>query len=236
MQMGWNGDIGGAWRAYDEKLSGRLSLKEFDRDSFELLNSLRVWVQMHYGSVKLAFQALSKDANGELPCTEFKRALQRLHWQGDLRTVLTMVDSRKDFAAPKRTIACRDLEFLDHWLPQVKDDDDEDFSEEEDCNDSPKLPSIHQSRKSKRRCTRRKSVQHGEDVIEARNDGIGEDAWYKPSLAFRSTEITTQWAADLPDALGEKSLARWCARSGNSNMMLGKTTKEFRTSCSLPQL
>eukprot|EP00930_Biecheleria_cincta_P003388 TRINITY_DN10431_c0_g1_i1.p1 TRINITY_DN10431_c0_g1~~TRINITY_DN10431_c0_g1_i1.p1 ORF type:complete len:757 (-),score=148.73 TRINITY_DN10431_c0_g1_i1:109-2379(-) len=245
-QMGWNGDVGGAWRAYDEKMSGKLSLKEFDHDSFVLLDSLREWVQRHYGSVKLAFQALSKDANGgngELSFMEFKRALQRLHWNGDLRAVFSIIDSRpRDATAgPKKNIASKDLEFLDAWLPQVNDEDeqsssDRDFSDDE----SPDLPSINQSRhKRQRRMTVRKSatrIRNSVQTVTKTQIHAGEanaqdsrDEWTAPSGSL-------QWVTDLPHALGEASLARWCAKSGHSVKQRGATSNEFYRSQSLPRL
>jgi Ca2+-binding EF-hand superfamily protein len=60
-----------AWRALDDDLSGWLSLREFDRATFDQLTRFVSWVDQTYGSLVAAFPKL-QHGNGQISQQEFR--------------------------------------------------------------------------------------------------------------------------------------------------------------------
>eukprot|EP00931_Biecheleriopsis_adriatica_P035394 TRINITY_DN20377_c0_g2_i1.p1 TRINITY_DN20377_c0_g2~~TRINITY_DN20377_c0_g2_i1.p1 ORF type:complete len:740 (-),score=120.76 TRINITY_DN20377_c0_g2_i1:370-2589(-) len=142
-RLGFNGDLGGAWRAWDTDLSGSISLSEFDNSTYELLHSFKQWCEEHYGSVKLLCKALQKDG-GEVTLLDLKRAATRLCWDGDVRDVIDAVTAIPE-GNKKKVITYKELEFLDTWIPKIDDSmwrDEEVSHQISSSKSAPALPRI----------------------------------------------------------------------------------------------
>lgn len=111
----FKGNLGGAWRALNERLASSISMKEYDPASAELLNSFKDWAETNYGSVKLAFKAIDVNNTGKLSYAELRRACQNLKWQGEVKLLFDCLECDGKYEAGKRYIGLKDLEFLDAW-------------------------------------------------------------------------------------------------------------------------
>eukprot|EP00928_Gymnodinium_smaydae_P039133 TRINITY_DN26803_c0_g1_i1.p1 TRINITY_DN26803_c0_g1~~TRINITY_DN26803_c0_g1_i1.p1 ORF type:complete len:737 (-),score=154.55 TRINITY_DN26803_c0_g1_i1:148-2256(-) len=115
-ELGFPGNVGGAWRALDTDLSGHITMREFDPGSAVLLTSFKQWADLNFGSVELAFKTIDADFNGTVTLAELKRACKRLHWGGDVRLLFNCLDTdvaRDDVG--KRSLSFQELSFLDSW-------------------------------------------------------------------------------------------------------------------------
>lgn len=111
----FKGNIGGAWRALNERLASSISMKEYDSASADLLNSFKDWAETNFGSVKLAFKAIDVNNTGKLSYIELKRACQNLKWQGEVRLLFDCLDLDGKLEGGKRFISMKEVQFLDEW-------------------------------------------------------------------------------------------------------------------------
>jgi Ca2+-binding EF-hand superfamily protein len=111
----FKGNIGGAWRALNERLASSISMKEYDAASAELLNSFKDWAETNFGSVRLAFKAIDVNNTGKLSYQELKRACQNLKWQGEVRLLFDCLDLDGKLEGGKRFISMKEVQFLDEW-------------------------------------------------------------------------------------------------------------------------
>jgi len=117
-RLGFRGNVAGAWRALDVDLSGRVSMKQFDPPSAELLASFKEWAEANFGSVKHFFKTLYTGDNHAITLQELKRICHKLHWHGDVQLLFDCldVDKRRDANTDgKRSLTCDELAFLDSW-------------------------------------------------------------------------------------------------------------------------
>jgi len=126
------GNIGGAWRALDDKLSGWISLAEVDANSAQLLNSFKEWAETNFGSVQRAFKALDTDGGGTLTYSELRRACQKLKWQGEVRLLFDCLDTDGKRTGQgtdqgKRSISYKEIAFLDTWEVDMNDGEAREF-------------------------------------------------------------------------------------------------------------
>jgi len=141
-EIGFRGNIPGAYRSFDADGSGHISMMEYHSASAELLTSFKNWAETTYGSVKLAFQSLDVDGGGTLTFQELKRACTRNRWDGDVRVLFDCLDvDQAKSKSNKRSISASELAFLDTWqLPQ------EDAEQERQPSRTSMTPSIKGSR------------------------------------------------------------------------------------------
>jgi Ca2+-binding EF-hand superfamily protein len=111
----FKGNVGGAWRALNERLASPISMKEYDAPSAELLNSFKDWAETNFGSVKLAFKAIDLNNTGKISYQELKRACQNLKWQGEVRLLFDCLDLDGKLEGGKRFISMKEVQFLDEW-------------------------------------------------------------------------------------------------------------------------
>jgi len=115
------GNVGGAWLALDEDMSGYITMREYDLHSEELLTSFKEWAEVNFGSVKLCFKMLDADRSGSVTYTELKRACHKMQWPGDVRTLFDCIDidgndkKGRDGSTGKRAISLDEIVFLDSW-------------------------------------------------------------------------------------------------------------------------
>lgn len=111
----FKGNVGGAWRALNERLASSISMKEYDGPSAELLNSFKDWAETNFGSVKFAFKAIDVNNTGKLSYQELKRACQNYKWMGDVRLLFDCLDLDGKLEGGKRFISMKEVGFLDEW-------------------------------------------------------------------------------------------------------------------------
>eukprot|EP00931_Biecheleriopsis_adriatica_P040164 TRINITY_DN22989_c0_g2_i1.p1 TRINITY_DN22989_c0_g2~~TRINITY_DN22989_c0_g2_i1.p1 ORF type:complete len:545 (+),score=103.28 TRINITY_DN22989_c0_g2_i1:93-1727(+) len=116
-QLGFQGNVGGAWRSLDSNLSGTISLKEFHAESAEVLRSFKEWAEQHFGSVDLTMKALDCDGSGTVSFLELKRACEKLKWSGDVRLLFDCldIDKKRDKHNNQRSLSYEEVAFLDSW-------------------------------------------------------------------------------------------------------------------------
>jgi len=117
VRLKFKGNIGGAWRHLDEDFSGYITLREVDEDSFNLLNSFKLWCDGMFGSVAEAFRMLDKDGGGSLTFSELRRACRRRTppWDGEVRLLFECLDVGGSKTGERRSVAFDEIAFLDKW-------------------------------------------------------------------------------------------------------------------------
>jgi len=113
----FKGNPNAAWRAFDVDLVGKVSMKQFDAESAEILNSFKEWTEVNFGSVKHFFKAFDTDDSDSVTLQELKRACHKLHWNGDVALLFECldVDQKKDQETKVRSLSFEEVAFLDSW-------------------------------------------------------------------------------------------------------------------------
>lgn len=115
-KVGFKGDLPGAWLAFDDDLSGFITLKEIDVEAYASLLQFRLWADAEFGGVRSAFKVLDNDGSGELSFREFRRAVRDFGFGSgdsegaDPKTLFNSLDA--DGAG---LIAFNEIAFLDDW-------------------------------------------------------------------------------------------------------------------------
>lgn len=122
--VGFSGDVPGAWRAIDVDLSGSISMWEYDTESAELLSSFKAWIDLNFGSVRLAFKAFDSDGGGSVSLPELRRICHELRWDGDVHEIFNCLDRATARDAEGNTIGkahltMSELAFLDSWKVEL---------------------------------------------------------------------------------------------------------------------
>lgn len=151
------GNVGGAWRWFDQDAGGSISLKEFDPKTADLLTSFKVWAERWNGSVENLFKSVDADGSGTISLTELRRVCNRLQWEGDVRDLFDTISLAVSQDGTKmREIRLQDVVFLDNWCATNSDDADAEMcagiAEALDVSVSKVLPTLS-SRQSKRSTT-----------------------------------------------------------------------------------
>lgn len=114
--LGYTGDIPGAWRAFDDDLSGYISLKEIDESSAMILSNFRKWAIMEFGSMRSLFSVFDEDCSGSLSWQEFRYACNAYSYDGSIRSLFNALDVDQT-----GSLTLKEVVFLEDW-----DDPDED--------------------------------------------------------------------------------------------------------------
>lgn len=123
-ELGFRGDIAGAWRYADNDMSGCISLKEYDRVSADLLNSFKAWAERFFGSVGRAFAALDSDGSGTVSRHELRKACQKRCWAGDVDMLFNCLDVDEG-SGHRATLDVCEVSFLDNWDEGASESEDE---------------------------------------------------------------------------------------------------------------
>jgi len=116
-QIRFGGNPASAWRALDTDILGRVSMKQYDPESAQLLHSFKAWTEVNFGSVKHFFKAMDTDNNGDVTYPELKRACHKLHWHGDVQLLFDCLDiDRAKDCDKARNLSLAEVAFLDSWL------------------------------------------------------------------------------------------------------------------------
>ncbi|CAJ1345004.1 unnamed protein product [Effrenium voratum] len=108
--LGYSGDVAGAWRAFDDDLSGYISLKEIDEESALVLSNFRKWSSLEFGSMKSLFKVFDADCSGSLTFQEFRSACHIYGYDGSVRAIFSALDVDQ-----QGTLTMKEVLFLDDW-------------------------------------------------------------------------------------------------------------------------
>eukprot|EP00931_Biecheleriopsis_adriatica_P074214 TRINITY_DN48327_c0_g1_i1.p1 TRINITY_DN48327_c0_g1~~TRINITY_DN48327_c0_g1_i1.p1 ORF type:complete len:843 (+),score=213.13 TRINITY_DN48327_c0_g1_i1:100-2628(+) len=125
--LGYTGpqnDMPGAWRAFDEDLSGYITLREIDEESSNILLNFRKWAHEEFGGVKSLFQCFDADGSNSLTFQEFRAACRVYGYDGSTRILFSALDVDQE-----GTLSMKEVSFLDDW--DLEDSDDEEEEERE---------------------------------------------------------------------------------------------------------
>lgn len=115
----YRGDVAGAWRAFDDDLSGYITLQEFDSEVSESLLEFRSWCHEEFGNVKAAFSVFDDDGSKRLSFQEFRGACRVYGFGGDIKRIFDCCD-----VAHEKSLSLQDVAFLDDWQVEDKDEDE----------------------------------------------------------------------------------------------------------------
>lgn len=113
--LGYQGDVPGAWRAFDDDLSGFISLKEIDEASALILSNFRRWALLEFGSIRSLFAVFDDDCSGSLSWQEFRYACNVYGYDGSIRSLFNALDVDQT-----GSLTLKEVVFLEDW-----DDDHE---------------------------------------------------------------------------------------------------------------
>mmetsp|Transcript_32410 Transcript_32410/g.58940 ORF Transcript_32410/g.58940 Transcript_32410/m.58940 type:complete len:802 (+) Transcript_32410:84-2489(+) len=132
--LGYKGDISGAWRAFDEDLSGYISLREIDEDSSQTLLSFRKWACQEFGGVKSLFGVFDADGSGTLSFQEFRAACRVYGYEGSTKILFAALDCDQGTGGPGQgQLSMKEIDFLDEWDLE----DEEEYADEDVEEDAP---------------------------------------------------------------------------------------------------
>eukprot|EP00747_Dinoflagellata_sp_TGD_P137599 gnl/TRDRNA2_/TRDRNA2_175702_c0_seq1.p1 gnl/TRDRNA2_/TRDRNA2_175702_c0~~gnl/TRDRNA2_/TRDRNA2_175702_c0_seq1.p1 ORF type:complete len:909 (-),score=149.85 gnl/TRDRNA2_/TRDRNA2_175702_c0_seq1:51-2777(-) len=145
-QIGFRGNVGGAWRMLDTDHSGSISMAQYDEESAEILGSFKEWTEKNFGSAERAFRALDVDNDGTISYSELKHACQKLKWEGSVRALFHGLGGGVHSDGPcvgKRGITLDDIAFLDTWQAAPSK---EELQVESECVSSLTAPAVFRKR------------------------------------------------------------------------------------------
>jgi len=106
----FKGDVAGAWRSFDDDISGTISLREVDASTYDVLADFKAWADEEFGSVKAAFKVLDQDNSGDFTPREWRKALTSHGFQGDSKHLFTAFDTDGE-----GLVSLDETAFLDDW-------------------------------------------------------------------------------------------------------------------------
>ncbi|CAK9107086.1 unnamed protein product [Durusdinium trenchii] len=109
--IGFKGDVAGAWRAFDEDLSGYITLKELDREGYRTLWDFRTWAVDEFGSARAAFSVFDSDNSNSLSSQEFRAACRIYGYEGQVKQLFNTLDVSAEGA-----LSLKEVSFLDDWI------------------------------------------------------------------------------------------------------------------------
>ena len=108
--LGYTGDVAGAWRAFDDDLSGYISLKEIDEASAMILSNFRKWALVEFGSIRSLFTVFDDDCSGSLSWQEFRYACNVYGYDGSIRSLFNALDVDQT-----GSLTLKEIVFLEDW-------------------------------------------------------------------------------------------------------------------------
>jgi len=106
----YKGNAVGAWRAFDEDLSGFIQLSELDAEASEVLKGFRMWADAEFGSVRSAFGVFDSDGSGTITYKEFRSCCRIYGFDGSARSLFYALDTEGN-----GTLDVDEVAFLDEW-------------------------------------------------------------------------------------------------------------------------
>ena len=106
----YHGDTPGAWRAFDEDLSGYITLNEIDTEANATLCDFKNWAWSEFGTVRAAFGVFDHDASNSLTFQEFRGNCRIYGYSGNARQLFAALDVNQE-----GTLSMNETCFLDDW-------------------------------------------------------------------------------------------------------------------------
>eukprot|EP00438_Fugacium_kawagutii_P018562 Skav215124 [mRNA] locus=scaffold1893:383804:399735:- [translate_table: standard] len=114
-RINYQGDLPGAWRYFDQDISGSISFAFHCREHVFLplvmrLSTFKSWADEEFGGVRAAFTILDEDNSGDFNIREFIKMLRFYGFQGDCRALFSTLD-----CDGQGTVSLNEVSFLDLW-------------------------------------------------------------------------------------------------------------------------
>ena len=106
----YHGDVPGAWRAFDQDLSGYITLNEIDTEANTTLCNFKNWAWSEFGTVRAAFSVFDHDASNSLTFQEFRGNCRIYGYGGNARQLFHALDVNQE-----GTLSMHETCFLDDW-------------------------------------------------------------------------------------------------------------------------
>ncbi|CAE7483930.1 PSD [Symbiodinium microadriaticum] len=106
----YHGDVAGAWRAFDQDLSGYITLNELDSEASTTLSNFKSWAWREFGTVRAAFSVFDHDASNSLTFQEFRGNCRIYGYVGNARQLFAALDVNQE-----GVLSMQETCFLDDW-------------------------------------------------------------------------------------------------------------------------
>lgn len=106
----YHGDVAGAWRAFDQDLSGYITLNELDPEASTTLSNFKSWAWREFGTVRAAFSVFDHDASNSLTFQEFRGNCRIYGYVGNARQLFAALDVNQE-----GVLSMQETCFLDDW-------------------------------------------------------------------------------------------------------------------------
>lgn len=123
-KIGFNSDVAGAWRDFDDDLSGFITLNELDPSSSDTLRKFKMWADEQFGSVRHAFGVFDDDGSGQVTGQEFRCACRIYGYDGCASSLFRALETDGG-----GTLSLDEVAFLDNWHFGGEDDTEGDDDE-----------------------------------------------------------------------------------------------------------
>jgi len=183
--VGYKGDIAGAWRAFDEDLSGYISLREVDEESSQILLGFRKWANDSFGGVKSLFNVFDTDASGSLSFQEFRAACRIYGYEGSTKILFAALDCDHGINRGKGELSWKELDFLDDWDLQNEEDVAEEKHDQKEKEAGPSGPSSAAKTQKEKMLAMARELGIKPAVMTARGWSRGDD----PMRIIRVTRL-----------------------------------------------
>lgn len=109
-KVGFAGDVGGAWRALDDDVSGYITLAEFDPAASEYLFTFKKWADDSFGGLKSAFNVFDIDDDRCIDFREFRHCCRIYGFDGNISSIFQILDVNQN-----QSLSVAEISFLDEW-------------------------------------------------------------------------------------------------------------------------
>lgn len=110
-KLGYTGDSAGAWKAFDDDLTGYITLAEMDWKSAQVLVKFREWADQEFGSVANMYRIFDSNNSDSLSWKEFRNACHLYGYWGNARELFTALD-----VDGQGLVTLGEIKFLDDWV------------------------------------------------------------------------------------------------------------------------
>ncbi|CAE7836211.1 unnamed protein product [Symbiodinium sp. CCMP2592] len=195
-EIGFRGNMGGAWRAFDEDLSGYITLKELDEQASAVLLGFRRWAIQEFGSVRQLFQIFDKDGSNSLSFLEWRGALRVYGYDGPSRELFQALDVDQE-----GTLSMKEVDFLDDWDLDLEEELPESQSRRPSNQPRPTSPAARRAEAAPKgphtTSARRLSYARRASLQESAQDEDSSDS----SEPERPKNIARRWRVQNPMGL-----------------------------------
>lgn len=110
-KIGYSGDVPGAWRAFDDDLSGFITLHEIDADASNCLQNFKGWADREFGGVRAAYSVFDTDGSNSISFKEWTRCCRIFNYAANSSELFRALDVER-----KGILSFKEVTWLDDWL------------------------------------------------------------------------------------------------------------------------